>query len=89
MKWLETILLMAINVSQPLLVQLGQQYIDASGDNAKADIASAYPQIDTRAEALAAKTPTPIDDEVVKKVKAAMEEVAAANGFTLSNVDAD
>ncbi len=89
MTWIETDLLMAISLSQPLLVQLGQQYIDASGDNAKADIASAYPQIDTRVEALAAKTATPIDDETVKKVKAAIEELAATNGFALSNVDAD
>ena len=87
--FLETLLAMAISVGKPVIVSFGQKWIDTSGDQAKADIASIYPQIDTRVEALAAKTDTKVDDNAVKAVKEACEELAAANGFTLSNVDAD
>lgn len=89
MNFLETLLAMALSMSKSVLVEYGQKYIDTGGANAKADIASLYPQLDTRIETLAEKTPTPVDNSAVKVLKEACEELAAANGFTLSNVDGD
>jgi hypothetical protein len=86
---LEMVLNIVINSSKPALKTWIQNQIDNHGTQAKAIIASFYPILDTTIEDLVAKTGTTIDDSVVAKLKEALEEIAAENSFTLSNVDGD
>lgn len=52
-------------------------------------VASLYIFVDTSLEDLADKTDTKYDDNGVDEVKKELEEFAAANGFELTNLDAD
>ena len=57
--------------------------------HAKVVLASLYPSVDAELEPLVDATPTKLDNAAVSAIKRAIEEVAADNGITLSNVDGD
>jgi hypothetical protein len=86
---LETIINIVISSSKPALKAWIQDQVNQHGTKVKSYIASFYPQLDTTIEDLVANTGTQIDDQVVAKLKEVLEEIAAENGFTLSNVDGD
>lgn len=85
LKW---VLPLVENAGQVALVAMLQGLCDAHKDSYVQLITGVYPLIDVQLEDYAKSTSTKVDDEVVTKLKNAMEQSALANGVTLPNLDA-
>lgn len=85
-KWL---LPLIESTGETALISLLQNLHDTNLKSYTQLITGAYPLIDIQLEDYAKKSKTTIDDDIVRRLKSALEQSALINNITLPNLDAD